>query len=85
MYLYLCIYLHTKGTRHFGLITEKMSPTNSAAVTGINMTASSVSHAQWNLVCGNAYIMEIVQPSFLVGAIVGGFVQGPLSDRYVHI
>ena len=49
------------------------------------MTVSSHSHAQWNLVCGNAYIMEIVQPSFLVGAIIGAFVQGPLADRYVNI
>ena len=64
---------------------EKVSPTDTTAVTDINITASSLSHAQWDLVCGNAYIMEIVQPSFLVGAIVGAFVQGPLSDRYVHI
>ena len=42
-------------------------------------------YAQWNLVCGNAFIMEIVQPIYLVGAILGAFMQGPLSDRYVYM
>ena len=83
-YTFAFIYIR-KAQDTPALLQSQYVHSNTTELTGIIMTASPLSHAQWNLVCGNAYIMEIVQPSFLVGAIIGAFIQGPLSDRYVNI
>ncbi len=37
---------------------------------------------QWELVCDRTVLMSNVYTAYLIGRMVGGFLAGPISDKY---